>query len=78
MAFESDVTSKDAKARAIQEHIISNLGSIIHSRNKKFQNKLELFIGKTPTHLEELEFKVNELKSKLITLLTCLESRSRN
>ena len=69
-----DVNGKEAKARIIQEHV--SLEPITRSRAKEFQKELELFIAKTPTHLEELEFKVKELKPKLIILLTCLEGQS--
>ena len=73
-----DVNDKDVKARVIQEHVIPSSRPITRSSSKQFQKELELFIGKTLAHLEELEFKVKELKPKLITLLTCLEGQSRN
>ena len=71
------MNGKDAKAK---DHIIPSLEAITRSRAKQFQKELELFIGKTPTHLEELEFKVKELKPKpkLITLLVCLEAQDQN
>ena len=67
------MNGKNAKVRAVQKHVIPSLGPITCSRAKQFQNELELFIGKILLHLEELEFKVKELKSKLITLFVCLE-----
>jgi len=70
------VNGKKTKARVTQEHV--SLGLITRSRAKEFQKELELFIGKTSAHLKELEFKVKELKPKLITLLVCLEAQDQN
>ena len=72
------MNGKDAKVRVVQKHVTPSREPITRSRAKQFQKKFELFIGETLAHLEELEFKVKELKSKLIILFVCLEAHDQN